>query len=161
MTSISSSRLECLTVQKQCGSTRDVVQELRIRNRAWTCGKRQKNLAVAVQLKWKLMGQFCSIRRCFSMWFHTEKIRRQVCLEPDLYVATCCHAFRSSCDVALASPNVQHLARWPPFFLFHLCNICLKEHLYKIWEKSIWYFYHVRATFSPARVLVPGKWQRR
>ena len=24
-----------------------------------------KNLAVAVQLKWKLMGQFCSIGRCF------------------------------------------------------------------------------------------------
>ena len=38
------------------------------------------------------------------MWFHTKKIRRQVCLEPDLYVATRCHAFRSSCDVALASP---------------------------------------------------------
>ena len=38
------------------------------------------------------------------MWFHTKKIRRQVCLEPDLYVARCCHAFRSSCDVALASP---------------------------------------------------------
>ena len=40
------------------------------------------------------------------MWFHTKKIRRQVCLdlEPDLYVATRCHAFRSRCDVALASP---------------------------------------------------------
>ena len=40
------------------------------------------------------------------MWFNTKKIRRQVCLEPDLYVATRCHAFRSSCDayVALASP---------------------------------------------------------
>ena len=27
--------------------------------------KKLENLAVAVQLKWKLMGQFCSIRRCF------------------------------------------------------------------------------------------------
>ena len=44
------------------------------------------------------------------MWFHTKKIRRQVCLEPDLYVATRCHAFRSSCDVALASPIEQATA---------------------------------------------------
>ena len=38
------------------------------------------------------------------MWFHTGKILRQVCLEPDLYVATRCHVYRSNCDVALASP---------------------------------------------------------
>ena len=40
------------------------------------------------------------LSRCGSI----QKIRRQVCLEPDLYVATRCHAFWSSCDVALASP---------------------------------------------------------
>ena len=39
------------------------------------------------------------------MWFHTKKIRRQVCLEPDLYVATRCHTYRSSC--ALASPMAR------------------------------------------------------
>ena len=44
---------------------------------------------------------------------------------------------------------VQHLARWPPFFISLLHSPCLGEHLYKIWEKSIWYFYHARAT-TPA-----------
>ena len=48
------------------------------------------------------------------MWFHTKKIRRQVCLEPDLYVATRCHAFQSSCDVAFASPVVDH-----PFYYYY------------------------------------------
>ena len=41
---------------------------------------------------------------------------------------------------------VQHLARWPPFFIAYLQSTCLREHLFKIWEKSIWYFYHARAT---------------
>ena len=41
---------------------------------------------------------------------------------------------------------VQHLARWPPFFISLLQSTCLREHLYQIWEKSIWYFYHTRAT---------------
>ena len=42
---------------------------------------------------------------------------------------------------------VQHyLARWPPFFISLLQSACLREHLYQIWEKSIWYFYHARAT---------------
>ena len=40
----------------------------------------------------------------------------------------------------------QHLARWPPFFISLLQSPSLREHLYKIWEKSIWYFYHARAT---------------
>ena len=43
---------------------------------------------------------------------------------------------------------VQHLARWPPFFISFLQSACLREDLYKIWEKSIWYFYHARATLS-------------
>ena len=43
---------------------------------------------------------------------------------------------------------VQHLARWPPFFISLLQSPCLREHLYKIWEKSISYFYHARATLS-------------
>ena len=30
---------------------------------------------------------------------------------------------------------VQHLARWPPFFISRLQSPCLREHLYKIWEK--------------------------
>ena len=29
---------------------------------------------------------------------------------------------------------VQHLARWPPFFISFLHLVCLREHLYKIWE---------------------------
>ena len=41
---------------------------------------------------------------------------------------------------------VQHLTRWPPFFIAYLQSTCLREHLFKIWEKSIWYFYHARAT---------------
>ena len=40
---------------------------------------------------------------------------------------------------------VQNLARWPPFFISLLQYVCLWERLYKIWEKSIWYFYHARA----------------
>ena len=43
---------------------------------------------------------------------------------------------------------VQHLARWPPFFIAYLQSTCLREHLFKIWEKSIWYFYHARATLT-------------
>ena len=43
---------------------------------------------------------------------------------------------------------VQHLARWPPFFISLLQSACLREHLHKIWEKSIWYFYHARATLK-------------
>ena len=31
-------------------------------------------------------------------------------------------------------------------FLFFLKSVCLSEHFYKGWEKSIWYFYHPRAT---------------
>ena len=41
---------------------------------------------------------------------------------------------------------VQHLVWWPPFFISLLQSACLREHLYKFWEKSIWYFYHARAT---------------
>ena len=41
---------------------------------------------------------------------------------------------------------VQQLVRWPPLFISLLQSACLREHLYKIWEKSIWYFYHTRAT---------------
>ena len=41
---------------------------------------------------------------------------------------------------------VQHLVRWPPFFIWLLRSACLRKHWYKIWEKSIWYFYHARAT---------------
>ena len=47
---------------------------------------------------------------------------------------------------------VQHLARWPPFFISFLQSVCLGEHLYKIWEKSIWYFYHARATLKTSHV---------
>ena len=43
---------------------------------------------------------------------------------------------------------VQHLVRWPPFFISLLQSACLREHLYQIWEKSIWYFYHARATLN-------------
>ena len=43
---------------------------------------------------------------------------------------------------------VQHLVWWPPFFISLLQSACLREHLYKIWEKSIWYFYHARATLT-------------
>ena len=49
-----------------------------------------------------------------------------VCLEPDLYMyaATRCHAFRSSCDVALASPNLCIRYREPairkPSQLLHI-----------------------------------------
>ena len=46
--------------------------------------RRQENLAVASQLQesgsWAGVQSVCA----FSMWFHTKKIRRQVCLEPDL-----------------------------------------------------------------------------
>ena len=43
---------------------------------------------------------------------------------------------------------VQHLARWPPFFIAYLQSTCLRDYLFKIWEKSIWYFYHARATLK-------------
>ena len=92
--------------------------ELRIRNRVWTWRKKgPKNLAVAVQQSGSWWGSFVRSVCAFSLWFHTEKIRRQVCLEPDLYVATRCHAFRSSSDVALASPmscpiNTEHEISW-------------------------------------------------
>ena len=42
----------------------------------------------------------------------------------------------------------QHLVRWPPLFISLLQSACLREHLYKIWEKSIWYFYHASATLT-------------
>ena len=42
----------------------------------------------------------------------------------------------------------QHLVRWPPLFISLLQSACLREHLYKIWENSIWYFYHARATLN-------------
>ena len=41
MAAISSSRHQCLTVQQRCGSTKDVVQEFRIRNRVWTWRKKK------------------------------------------------------------------------------------------------------------------------
>ena len=63
------------------------------------------------------------------MWFHTKKIRRQVCLEPDLYVATRCHAFRSSCDVALASPIG---AKWLTATIFHDSHLVPKS---CVWRK--------------------------
>ena len=50
--------------------------------------------------------------------------------------------------IQLSLSIVQHLARWPQFFISLLQSACLREHLYKIWEKSIWYFYHARATLS-------------
>ena len=43
---------------------------------------------------------------------------------------------------------VTHLVRWPPFFISLLQSACLREHLYKIWEKSIWNFYHACATLK-------------
>ena len=46
---------------------------------------------------------------------------------------------------------VQHLVRWPPVFISLLQSVCLREHFYKISEKSIWYFFHARATLSESR----------
>ena len=43
---------------------------------------------------------------------------------------------------------VQHLVLWPTFFISLLQSACLREHWYKIWEKSIWFFYHARATLT-------------
>ena len=60
--------------------------------------------------------------RCGS---YTKKIRPQVCLEPDLYVATRCHAFRSSCDVGLASPIIFLLLFHCNLVFFHLQGFLL------------------------------------
>ena len=54
--------------------------------------------------------------------------------------------------IQLSLSIVQHLARWPPFFISLLQSACLREHLHKIWEKSIWYFYHARATLIPKTI---------
>ena len=54
---------------------------------------------------------------------------------------------------------VQHLVRWPPFFISLLQSACLREHLYKIWEKSIWYFYHARAIKLLLTLLSWQKWR--
>ena len=41
--------------------------------------------ACSCSAKWKLgRGSFVQSVCAFLMWFHTEKIRRQICLEPDL-----------------------------------------------------------------------------
>ena len=66
-----STNLRCGTCRNLEYSTESEIEE-----------RRQENLAVAAQQS----GSWAGVRSAcaFSMWFHTKKIRRQVCLEPDL-----------------------------------------------------------------------------
>ena len=142
----SSSRQQCWTGTKyteRYGSTnlrrstgtKNIARNLNLKK------EDKKNLAVAAQQS----GSWAGVRSvcAFSMLFHAKKIRCQVCLEPDLYVATRCHAFRSSCDVALASPigplriDVTVTAKWPLLVLRNVTPF-MPSHFRQSSEQIFW-----------------------
>ena len=148
------------TIKSDCSVTG---QELRAKEIFWSLRKEEKN-----------RFQFEVNRRAHAQWhpdirmprLHVSEVHR------DIRMIHLWNRFRTAPD-SVANCSGQHFNRFrvdgrpirswdirisgsirirvnaavalsPPFFISLLQSPCLREHLYKIWEKSIWYFYHAR-----------------